>query len=739
MSWERGLAGLGRLLRPTSRRGVDEYLDADRRVVAERVAEIFRWLFIFVLAVLNNFGGVRLAGSQLAVDLVLAAWAAVNLLITVLLLRGHQPGPNFGLATLVVDIFAGATLVYFSTGLTSPYVLALFLAIIASAVRFGLVYSVMGAVVIGFIYLFVGGSAPLADYVAHPEVGLETAGRIFLFIIVALVTGLLGEELARERRLAVSRAAQAEALQHMSSALAYSLDVNDLFEVVLQQAVKITNADSGGLILVGSGRLQLAAYHGRGGRSDKAALAKGDPLVDRVIRTREPIHIRSDRDPDHELLGMTPPLSAMLVPITVGERTVAVLRLTAFHREAAFSDQQFFMVNALAGSASGPLANALRYERKTREAITDGLTRLLNHREFRHRVDLEYSRYRRRGTAFGVMLIDIDHFKAVNDSMGHAHGDEVLKAAADLVMGAVREHDIVCRYGGDEIAVLLPDTEPEQARSAAERLVAACHRAAIQATPSQAVTFSIGVASCPTDGLTVDEVLMAADQALYFAKRAGRDGSAAAGEMTRRYEADAGLLLKDLADHGPQLVVAIARVLDLADPAGPGHVSRIAVVAELIVRKLMRPEGELELVRSAALLHEAGRLGDQVGELRWEHEHPMLTEQVLRGGRFLPELAGILRHHHERWDGRGHPDGLAGEEIPLPARVLAVAEAYEAMVSRGLSALEALDRLAEESGKSLDPRALEVLAGLIGEGDRLGSVLRPPAPKLQMIEASAQP
>lgn len=739
MSWERELAGFRRLLRPTSRRGVDEYLDADRRVVAERVAEIFRWLFIFVLAVLNNFGGLRLAGAQLAVDLVLIAWALVNLLITVLLLRGYQPGPNFGLATLVVDILAGAMLVYFSTGLTSPYVLALFLAIIASAVRFGLVYSLVGAVAIGFIYLFVGGTAPLQDYVSHPEIGLETVGRIFLFIIVALVTGLIGEELARERRLAVSRAAQAEALQHMSSALAYSLDVNDLFEVVLQQAVKITNADSGGLILVSGGRLQLAAYHGRGGRSDKAALAKGDPLVDRVIKSREPIHIRDEHDSDYGLLGMTAPLSAMLVPITVGERTVAVLRLTAYQRRHAFSDQQFFMVNALAGSASGPLANALRYERKTREAITDGLTGLLNHREFRHRLDLEYSRYRRRGTPFGVMLIDIDHFKTVNDSMGHTHGDEVLKAASDLVVGAVREHDLVCRYGGDELAVLLPDTEPDHARSAAERLVAACHRAAIPATPSQATTFSIGVASCPADGLTVDEMLMAADQALYFAKRAGRDGSAAAGEMTRRYESDGQLLAKDLADHGPQLVIAIARVMDLADPAGPGHVSRMAVVAELIVRKLMRPEGELELVRSAALLHEAGRLGAEPHHLHWEHEHPVLTEQVLRGGHFMPELAGILRHHHERWTGGGFPDGLAHEDIPLPARVLAVAEAYEGMISSGKTALEALDRLAEEAGKAYDPRVIEALASLIGEGDRLGTVLRPPVSALHMVEASAQP
>ena len=203
----------------------------------------------------------------------------------------------------------------------------------------------------------------------------------------------------------MSRAAQAEALQQMSSALAYSLDVNDLFEVVLQQAVRITSAETGALILNSGGRLQLAAYHGRGGRSDKAAMAKGDPLIDRVMETSEAIHIKGDSHPDHALLGFAPPLSVIVVPIPVQGRVVAVLRLSHYTLSEAFTDEQFFLVNALAASASGPLANSLRYERKTREAITDGLTGLLNHREFRHRLDLEFSRYRRRATAFSVMLI----------------------------------------------------------------------------------------------------------------------------------------------------------------------------------------------------------------------------------------------------------------------------------------------------------------------------------------------
>ena len=726
---------LGRQARLTP---VEEFLDADRRAVAERVAEIFRWTFLFVLLILNNFGGVRLSGSQLFVNAILVAWACVNVVVAILLARRYQPGPQFGLTTMVLDILAGAALVYFSNGLTSPYILALFLAIIASAVRFGLRFSLLCSVVISFIYLFVGGTAPtIQDFAAHPQLGLEAVGRIFLFLVVALVTGLIGDELIRERRLAVSRAAQAEALQQMSSALAYSLDVSDLFEVVLQQAVRITQAETGALILNNTGQLQLAAYHGRGGHGDRAAMAKGDALIERVMHTGHGVHLKSERDPDHSLLGIQPPLSVIVVPISVQGRVAAVLRLSHYGRAGAFTDGQFFLVNALATSASGPLANSLRYERKTREAITDGLTGLLNHREFRHRLDLEFSRYRRRGTPFSVMLIDIDNFKAVNDAMGHHHGDEILKAAGDLVRRAVRDHDLVARYGGDEIAVVLPDTDQDQARSAAERMIALVRRAQIPATPARDLTFSIGVGSCPGDAISAAEAVMAADQALYLAKRSGRDSSASAGQLAKAFADDPRSLLAMIAEAGPQIVIGVTRAMDALDPAGAGHASRMALFAEAIVERLGRPDGEAELVQTAALLHESGRaLGAATGrteERDWETEHPALAEDVVGRGRFMPEVVEILRHHHEHWDGSGLPDGQAGDDIPLLARILGVAEAFEALTRAGSSPLEAVDLMARESGKAYDPQVVVALTGLVGEGERLGSILRAPPARVTHV------
>jgi response regulator RpfG family c-di-GMP phosphodiesterase len=164
----------------------------------------------------------------------------------------------------------------------------------------------------------------------------------------------------------------------------------------------------------------------------------------------------------------------------------------------------------------------------------------------------------------------------------------------------------------------------------------------------------------------------------------------------------------------------------------------------LVVHRLGRPEGEAELIRSAALLHESGRALLAAGGLAihrdWETDHPMMDEDVARHGRFLAELVEILRHHHEHWDDGGAPDGLKGEEIPLLARVLNVAEAFEILIRGGSSPLEAVDRLGEDSGKAYDPTILEALARFVGEGERLVAILRtPPIRVPRPVEAAAKP
>jgi hypothetical protein len=195
---------------------IDATFDADRRRVGERVAVVFRWLFLIVLGVLNNVNPYTDANAKVTIDLVLAGWGAMNVIVNVLLARGYRPGKQFSLSTMTLDILFAAALVYLSDGFNSPFFLALFLAVITNAVRFGATASFISALVISFLYLFIGGSFTPANFAVDPN---ATIGKMFLFLVVALATGYMTRELERERRSAVERAAQADSLRELSMSL----------------------------------------------------------------------------------------------------------------------------------------------------------------------------------------------------------------------------------------------------------------------------------------------------------------------------------------------------------------------------------------------------------------------------------------------------------------------------------------------------------------------------------------
>jgi diguanylate cyclase (GGDEF)-like protein len=702
-------------------RAIDEHLDADRRRVGERVAERFRWLFLAVLLILNNFGGLSAVNSRLVIDILLVVWALFNGGIAFLLERGYSPPKRFSLGTMTTDIVFGALLVYLSNGFESPYFLAFFLVIIASAVRFGTTASLVSALVISFIYLFIGGVGTIQDFTHDAQLGLSGIGKIFLFVVVALVSGLMSRELERERRMAISRAAQADALREMSVNMASSLDIKDVFEAVLQHGVRMTGAASGQVALVFEDGVQVAAAH------DDGAYEVEEDVFRQVARSGEAAF------PEARL--------TMVVAIASGDGVTALLRL---HRERPFGNDDLFTVNALAGSAAVPLANALHYSRSAQEAVTDGLTGLLNHREFRRRLEAELARRDRPGRQLSVLLIDYDHFKSVNDTMGHQHGDEVIREAARVVRSTARVHDLVARYGGDELAVIVMDSSAAGAAALAERLVEATRAARVDTTPGQYLTLSIGVATYPQDALGVEELVMAADQALYLAKRDGRDGSATFPRLVERLEKSQQELLTALEQAGPQVVVAAGHAIDHHNPMTWGHSSRVAALAEALARRSGYPASDLERLRAIAFIHDLGTLrlppelgwhdGNPDADVRKAAEpHAELGEELVRRAPLPAEAAGAVRHHHERWDGKGYPDGLSGQAIPIESRLVALADAFEALTAGRGEALpllpsDALARIESELDGAFDPDLVAVLTVLVEEGAVSVPLPAPPPP-----------
>jgi len=705
-------------------RAMDAKFDADRRRVGERVAVSFRWLFLIVLAVLNNVTTVTDAEARGIVDILLGAWAVMNVVVNVLLARGYQPGKQFSLSTMSLDIFFATGLVYLSDGFSSPFFLALFLAVITNAVRFGAAACVVSALVISFIYLFVGGSFTPANFTTDPN---ATIGKVFLFLVVALATGYMTRELERERRQAVERAAQADSLRELSVAMVSDTDIKDVFNVVVSHAVQMTLADQGRLILVSQDGFDVAASAPE--EADASATDLDQENLSQAARTGE-ASLGADR-------------KSIVIPIASGEGVTALLNLTRLKGD--FTNQDLFAVSALSGSSAVPLANALRFHRSTREATTDGLTGLANVREFRRKLAATFARPNRRAETFSVLLVDFDHFKSVNDQVGHQHGDLVLQLGARIVRSVARGQDMVARYGGDELVVLAAETTAVGAQQLARRIVDAVHEAAIATTPGSHLTFSIGGATYPDDALTSAELVSAADQALYLAKREGKDRACTFPQLVTELELDDSSLFAMLTDAGPQMVGAVAHAVDHRSPLTQGHSSRVAIIADAVARRSSLPMSGLEDLRTAAFLHDLGHMTMTAGQGFEVSGHAEAGEKILHRAKFPPEVSAAVRSHHERWDGAGKPDGLAGERIPLGARIIAVAETFEALTAgRGCdqrAAQAAFQRVAEGSASEFDPALVESLGRAIRDGslDLVTPDLSLPATSHPVVELSAQP
>jgi diguanylate cyclase (GGDEF)-like protein/putative nucleotidyltransferase with HDIG domain len=320
-----------------------------------------------------------------------------------------------------------------------------------------------------------------------------------------------------------------------------------------------------------------------------------------------------------------------------------------------------------------------------------------------------------------LLLIDFDHFKSVNDELGHQHGDLVLQMGARIVKAAARAQDMVARYGGDELAVMVADTNATGAQRLAYRIVDAVHAAAVSTTPEEHLTFSIGVASFPEDAFSAGELIAAADQALYLAKREGKDRACTFPQLVTELElADGGLVLM-LADAGPQVMVAVAHAVDHRNPVTQGHSSRVASIAEAIGRRSGLSSNQMEDLRTAAFLHDVGHMTLVAGGQNVEAPgHAEEGEKIVSGAKFPLDVVAAVRHHHDRWDtGPGVVD-TSGNDIPMLARILAVAERFEA-VTAGRGCVRATPQAAQEqvvggAGTEFDPAVVDALGRAVRDG-----------------------
>jgi diguanylate cyclase (GGDEF)-like protein/putative nucleotidyltransferase with HDIG domain len=344
-------------------------------------------------------------------------------------------------------------------------------------------------------------------------------------------------------------------------------------------------------------------------------------------------------------------------------------------------------LRAFANQAMSAIESARQLDSLRHLAAHDPLTGLRNRRGFEPGIDAHLDALGSAGE-LSLLVLDLDHFKRVNDTLGHDAGDDVLRRFADVLRAASENGDVPTRLGGEEFALVLPGAGEARALAVAEHLRLLV-RSEFAAFPCP-VSVSIGVASRGAEAPDASELMRAANRALHAAKHLGRDRCVVHHAQTLEMLA----ALRDAEGAGAEQLAAamlLAETLDLRDVATARHSETVGRYCEQIARELRFEPARVERMRAAGILHDIGKLGiaDAVlhkpGRLD-PHEWVEIKRHSEIGSRILEhanlrDIGAWVLAHHERMDGGGYPQGLPGGEIPVEARILAVADAYEAMTA----------------------------------------------------------
>jgi diguanylate cyclase (GGDEF)-like protein/putative nucleotidyltransferase with HDIG domain len=536
---------------------------------------------------------------------------------------------------------------------------------------------------------------------------------------------LFAEEQKKSRQLTL--------INNVSSHAIANLDSCEMLSKITAEMERRLGYDHIGVAILDYSSKELAIEAEAGVRREAVGrrIALGEGLIGQVARTGQMAIVR-------EASASTPRLvlggsaAGVALPVTYGEQFLGVLYVESAE-PCDFPQQDVLLLRTLADLFAGALHNALTFQKAQEQAITDGLTGVKTHRFLMEALSAEWKRSTRANRPLALVLMDLDHFKFVNDFYGHLEGDVVLQRVGHILEQNCRRSDVVARYGGDEFVILMPETGVEQARQLAHKL-----RGWIASDPllrDKNITASFGIAAFPVHGSTPQELIQVADSSMYLSKHQGGNSvsSAEQGDLSERkrwkkdvLEAYLGVTLKRLFATGPQAfdeiyrrleqftrslyeqgsdvfgdalppivvetVTSLALAIDAKDHYTQGHSQKVSAYAVMIAQALGLSTADVEEIRLAGLLHDIGKVGIPEGILNksgpldaseWEtmKTHTDLGARILEPLRPMVRIREMVRHHHEFYDGSGYPKRLEGEEIPRGARVIAVADAYDTITS----------------------------------------------------------
>ena len=555
------------------------------------------------------------------------------------------------------------------------------------------------------------------------------------------------------------RARQLAFLNSISKMAISSEDAEQMMADIVREIQKNFNFDHIGIGIMdyATKDIEIKAEAGSTSHALGRRIAVGSGVLGKVARTGVSALVQNAGP--GQLSGILPDSRGVLcLPISYGETLLGVLNIES-RDENAFAPQDVLILNTLADLLATALHNSFVFQKLQQQSITDGLTGIKTRRYFWEALSAEWKRASRSGRPFSVVLIDLDKFKEVNDSLGHLEGDLVLARVGRLLEQKCRQSNVVARYGGDEFIILMPETGIEQAQVLAERL-----RLWLATDPmleEHKITGSFGVASFPVHGFAIEDLIRVADAGMYVSKHAGgnqvstsepfREGSSTRRQLVSSYIE--GFLQRE--HNGPEhldelvgtlrklcgnaedgdtaalqeAVEALAQAAELREVKASGHGEHCGHYAEIIARGLNLVAEEMAEITFAGRVHDVGKLfiDERIlnksaplteDELAVIKTHPQLGVEVLRAIPNIDCVAQAVLAHHEAFDGSGYPFGLQGEAIPLSGRILAVVDTYVNMISERSFAPaktheQAIAELEKMTGTRLDGMLVRLFARLL--------------------------
>lgn len=616
-----------------------------------------------------------------------------------------------------------ATFLYLSGNLSSHLNLILALPAVAYAARYGL--SARLPIILGTV-----GATILSVVLRAPHFTQEAA--VYLAVEVAAVLGLghlAGQPSQRVFRLAWSLSQSVRRLQlllRVAQHVNQSLSVEQTLKDAAEQ-IRALFAYRAGIFLYDADRDELYLKVSRIFSSEELPRIRFSPkgtAFEEVVAERVPVVI-TDLETNPRMpevtRGRVRQKLAVIIPLEHDGEFLGTMNVGKEDDETPFTQDEVALLQTIGGLLGQAIHNARRHEETERLSVLDELTGLYNHRFFQAELGRQLELARAAGRPLTLVMMDLDDFKAYNDLFGHQQGDEALRGVGALLaarFAADPQSGFAARYGGEEFVLVLPMGEDEARRRCEEirEAVASCPFTGRGALEGGCLTVSLGAAVFPRQAEERGGLIAAADTALYRAKHLGKNRCEFYTSVLDAIETD---VLEESEIGLIRTIKPLVSVINGKDNYTYGHSERVVEHCLALGKRLGLGPRDLQFLSYAAFLHDLGKLEisrellnkvDPLSPEEWRtlKSHPVWGAEMVERIASLRSIVPAIRHHHERWDGTGYPEGLAGERIPLFARIIAVADAYDAMITarpyrREKSPAVALAEISAHAGTQFDP------------------------------------